>query len=921
MIPRARVLVTALVLASVVPVVSAAARRWTVDDFVLVESAGEFSVSRDGSLAAWVRTSVEKVGGVETTVSNVWLGRLDSATSAPLTRGTDRVSVPAFSPDGAHVAFLSTRPLPKTGDDDGSSGDDDAGDDDAETQLWAIPTGGGEAFPVTRFDRAVRAFGWIDASNLIVAAQESPSAWELERKEAKDDSVVVDDVEHEPPVRLFRVALDGDTVTRLTRDDDWIDRLAVSPDGTLAVVTAQQSLSYEFDERVPPRTFVVDLATGARTPLFEDGKLRPTAIRFAPDGAGFYFLDAYSRDPRYRQATVLRLWYHDLASGRDVRVAEDWPRGIGEAEAYGPIAGGVVALLADGVRYRPALYRRTAAGFERVDLAGEHAASLDTLAVSPDGRRIVYRSSSATVPPQAYVAALDGPRLETPRKLTDLNRRYDGKPTGRVEIVRWKGANDEEVEGLLHYPFDRKEGERRPLVVLIHGGPSGVDRDSWDADWADLELMWQERGAFVLQVNYHGSSNYGLDWVESIGGGKYYDLEVPDIERGVDAMVARGLADPDRLAVSGWSNGGILSAALVTETRRYKAASIGAADVEWFSDWANVDFGAAFDNYYFGGAPWEIPDVYRAKSPFFRLTEVTTPTIVFTGTEDRSVPPHESWSLFRAMQQIGKAPVRLVLFPGEPHGPKVIAHRRRKIEEDVAWFERYLFGSAPATNPSVPDDSLLAARLAVRAAAARDGVLGEDAGGAPVPETVRIAGLEVGRFEVTRAQYHAFDPSYPVEAGAENLPATNVGFERALAYVVWLTGKTGTRFRLPTVAEAQALADAVDADDGNTLDLWVGYTPNPDDAVRAREAAAALGPGALLLPVGSRPAAPADAPFDLDGNAAEWAVAPDGAGVPAGPSADRSSDDRARTTPEAAYVGLRVMVDPGGATPGTKRHG
>ena len=108
--------------------------------------------------------------------------------------------------------------------------------------------------------------------------------------------------------------------------------------------------------------------------------------------------------------------------------------------------------------------------------------------------------------------------------------------------------------------------------------------------------------------------------------------------------------------------------------------------MEWISDWANVDFGASFDNYYFGASPLEDPELYIRKSPFFRLGEVTTPTIIYTGTEDRNVPPHQSWSLFRALQQLEKAPARLVLFPGEPHGLRKIAHQRRKVEEDMAWF-------------------------------------------------------------------------------------------------------------------------------------------------------------------------------------------------------------------------------------------
>ena len=116
--------------------------------------------------------------------------------------------------------------------------------------------------------------------------------------------------------------------------------------------------------------------------------------------------------------------------------------------------------------------------------------------------------------------------------------------------------------------------------------------DRWSQGYTSPKLILCERGAFVFEVNYHGSSNYGLEWVESIGNGKYYELEIDDIERGVDALIERGLVDADRLATMGWSNGAILSTELITRTRRYKAASCGAGDVEWISDWANVDFGA-----------------------------------------------------------------------------------------------------------------------------------------------------------------------------------------------------------------------------------------------------------------------------------------------------------------------------------------
>jgi hypothetical protein len=289
---------------------------------------------------------------------------------------------------------------------------------------------------------------------------------------------------------------------------------------------------------------------------------------------------------------------------------------------------------------------------------------------------------------------------------------------------------------------------------------------------------------------------------------------------------------------------------------------------------------------------------------------VTTPTIVYTGTADRNVPPHQSWSLFRALQQLGQAPVRLVLFPDEPHGLRDPAHQLRKIGEDLAWWDRYLFGEAPVVEPPVKEGSPLEALLARAEAARVDGRFGVEEGGVLAPETVPLAGLEVGRFEVTRGQWAAYDPASDLSAGNPNLPVTGVPFTGARSYVEWLAERTGRPYRLPTVAEAERLAAIADDDHGNTLDRWAGYAPNPEDAARLRAAVVALGRAVLLEEVGSSSGVGDDPVFDLDGNAAEWAVDDDGRGVASGPSADRPAASHDRVAAQPAYVGLRVVVGP-----------
>jgi hypothetical protein len=255
--------------------------------------------------------------------------------------------------------------------------------------------------------------------------------------------------------------------------------------------------------------------------------------------------------------------------------------------------------------------------------------------------------------------------------------------------------------------------------------------------------------------------------------------------------------------------------------------------------------------------------------------------------------------------------VRFLTFPGEPHSLRAIAHQRRKLDEDLAWFDRYLFGTRPAPDAGVKDGSLLAGILQRAKAARTRGVLGCDERGVLAPESVRFAGMEVGRFEVTRAQFAAFDPATNVTTATADLPITGLTFEGAGAYAAWLASRTGRPFRLPTEAEARALAKQA-GNGGNTLDRWAGYTPNPEDQARILEALKPLpGQAPLLLPVGSLPGSGENPVFDLDGNAAEWAAAADGSGVAVGPSADCPNDPRGQAKPALAYTGLRVVVGAG----------
>jgi len=584
-------------------------------------------------------------------------------------------------------------------------------------------------------------------------------------------------------------------------------------------------------------------------------------------------------------------------------------------------ADGFLAQLADGAYFQPARYTRTGNTWRRANLEGEHARNIFGFRLGDDGKTLVYSYSTASKPAQWYRATLEGTRITGAVQLTDVNPHLKHKVFAKTEVIRWKGARDEEVEGVLYYPHNYAPGKRYPLILDIHGGPAGADTDSWSDNWGSPHNLLNQRGAFVLAPNYHGSGNYGLKWVESICCGNYYDLEVPDIEKGIDHLIGKGLVDPEQIGTMGWSNGSILSIKLVVEnTARYKAASVGAGDVEWISDWANVDFGHAFDTYYFGKSPLEDPQLYIRKSPIFKMDQVRTPTLIFFGTEDRNVPTSQGWTHYRTMYHLDKAPVRFLLFPGEAHGPAKLSHQLRKVEEEALWFDRYLFKTEKAENEAFKKDSPLGVALR-RQAIKKNGTLygdlhkpaavkGKQPPSVLIPEVVKRDALEIGRFEITRVQYAAFDKNYKVEPGTENFPASGITLENAKAYAAWLTKLTGQTYRLPNEDEVAALYKSAAGE--NTLDYWAGYALNPDDAARLETKLKELGAGASLLKeVGSFQANGGDDEelvFDLGGNAAEWVLTKEGTGKALGGSADRPADSKLKgPAPALAYTGFRVV--------------
>jgi dipeptidyl aminopeptidase/acylaminoacyl peptidase len=870
---------------------------WNVEDVILQETASDFEISPDGAWAVWVKTVADK--DKDARIRHIFLTSLQKdGETVQLTRGNESEFSPRWSPSGKYISFLSARAEKEKKDDPESSG----------PQLWLLDRRGGEPWQVTNVSFGVMSSDWIDDNRLVFLTREAPTWLERERKEKKDTSRIAEDQEHLPPQRLFVLQVKEKEISRLTQNSDQITVFALSHDKKWILSRNNQSVRFEVDKRVKPKFFLVNREDGSSLELFAGPGPKPTAFFWARDDQGFYFTVTRTSDPVNEGPGATLLCYYDLETKSQQDVPLDWERGLFYL-GFEVREDGFVASLANGARPKWRRYYRNGESYTYKELEGQHYPQVYALILQKNGSRALYIYTTASLPPQWYSGNLRDNTLQPDRKITDLNPHLAKKALARTEVIHWKGALDEEIEGILYYPHDYKPGVRSPLVVMIHGGPTGVDMDAYDESYAYYPNLMAQRGAFVLQPNYHGSGGYGQKFAESIKG-HYYEYEIPDILTGIDALVEKGLVDPDRLATMGWSNGGILSLGLTAWTDRFKIAGVGAADVNWISDYGNCAFGVSFDNYYFKGSPWNETEHYIQKSPLFHLKDMKVPTIIFHGTEDTNVPYGQGWEYYRALQQIGKAPVKFIVFPGEPHGLRKLTHQRRKMEEELAWFDLHFFKSGKVVNEALKKGSPLDIALGLRGVSREGRLFGKQVKGRLVPEVVKIEEFSAGRFEVTRAQWAAFDGKYSYEPGTENYPATGMSLEEARRYVRWLSRLTGLEYRLPTIPEAERLAK-MGGKNEVTLDYWAGYPLNPEDAQLLQAKITEIrGFAPLLLPVDRSLSRGEELVFGLGGNAAEWADDGKGGGKAVGSSAATPVDEVTPWRPPAAeYTGLRVILD------------
>jgi len=317
----------------------------------------------------------------------------------------------------------------------------------------------------------------------------------------------------------------------------------------------------------------MNLESKAQEEIFPDPQFKPTMFAWDLDNQGFYFSVTRTSDYLNEALGADFLYYYDLKTKNYTEVNLDWDWGLFYL-GFQARSDGFIASLANGARPKWRRYYRKGKTYEYQDLEGKHAANLYRLVLHRTKDIAIYQFTTASTPPQWYLGRLQGHLLQPEQTLIELNSHLNNKIIAKTEVIRWVGALNEEIEGILYYPHHYQPGKRYPLILMIHSGPTGVDMDAFRESWAAYPNLMAQRGAFILRPNYHGSGGYGQKFAESIKG-HYYEYELPDMIKGINYLVRKGLVDPKQVAAMGWSSGGILTVALSVWTNRIKTAGVG----------------------------------------------------------------------------------------------------------------------------------------------------------------------------------------------------------------------------------------------------------------------------------------------------------------------------------------------------------
>ncbi|MBI5711217.1 MAG: S9 family peptidase [Candidatus Eisenbacteria bacterium] len=673
------VLLVAVALAVLAPGARSAPRPWTIADILALKVVSDPQVSPDGR---WIACVVQELNADSSDYqTDVWLAPVSGGEARRLTGSPVADENPRWSPDGKLVAFLSERPRP------GVKPDDSA--DEGKRQIWLIRPDGGEAWLLSGAKGGVSAFEWTRDGATIAYLSKEPKSDERKKKEKdKDDAWTPRSMYAWN--RLWVMDVASGKAKQLTSGDLHVSGFSLSPDGRRIAFAGQPTPL--IPDRFKSDIYVIAASGGTPVPLvtLRGSDANPA---WSPDGRWVAFQSQDGRGDDWYTNDFLCVVPAAGGPVKNLTASFD--------ESVGGLAGGRFVWTPDAGSILFQAQQRTAQHLFRAFVDGAPVQPLTSgpelnAAASLDARgaTLAFLREDSEHPRDVWRMDFPG---GTPARVTDANPVAREKLAFKKQPVTWKGADGWDIEGLLITPPDWKPGRRVPLVLNVHGGPAGTHSSTCTVNsriypWP----LFAQQGWAILLPNPRGSGGYGeafraanvRDW-----GGKDYE----DTMKGVDAMIERGIADKDRLAVCGWSYGGFMTSTIVTKTDRFKAAVVGAGVTDEISMTFTSDI-PEFTRSYFKAWPWEDPAFYVEHSALLHVDRVKTPTSLVHGQSDDRVPTSQGWEFYGALQRVG-VPTDLLLLPRQPHGPREPRLQRATQQWHLDWLTRWTLGAERVPAP------------------------------------------------------------------------------------------------------------------------------------------------------------------------------------------------------------------------------
>jgi dipeptidyl aminopeptidase/acylaminoacyl peptidase len=617
------------------------AKLLTPEASLNLRSLSDLQFSPDGTRVAFVVAEPPKG---ERRASHIWLYDEESGAVRQFTYSAKDETLPRWSPDGKQLAFLSNR--------------------EDHQQIYIMRADGGEAAAVTKGKRNVRSFAWSpDGKQIAFLAPSANSEVEEKKDKDKDDARVVDKDDKQP--RLWLLTLATGEAKALT-DSKWeMSELAWLTAGERIVVSASD---HPESDQETHRIFSISVPDGSRRLILAPhGPFRD--LQASPDGATVSYVGSRVDGPAPHDLMLLdiskRATRNLTGASLDRSVREQrWTKD-----------GSVLALYADG-------FRNKLVGFSPDGMSKNPAnpptGNVTHFAVSETGD-IVFVGQSATTPPEIW----SWDQKESPKQISHFNDTWRQFTLSTPQFYKYKSFDGVEIEAALLKPTGAESKVPLPLIALIHGGPTSNWQDSIEV-WGQLLAA---RGYAVFYPNIRGSVGYGQKFIE-MNRGDWGGADFKDVMWGLKDLIDRGIADPSKLGIGGWSYGGYMAEWAVTQTNDFKAAVSGAGLSDLISEYGSEEH-PSYDEWFYG-VPYESDSLvrYLNSSPFTQLKNAKTPTLILQGEADTTDPPGQSQELYRGLKHYG-VETQLVLYPREPHALHEEKHLLDRLNRMLVWYEKY----------------------------------------------------------------------------------------------------------------------------------------------------------------------------------------------------------------------------------------